>query len=224
MPLLRKPGAGGAEDAIPPALAALGRERTVAAGAILFQQGAPADSCYLLEKGEIALRRISRSGDEVEVARISGGDWFGEAILFAASAFPAQAVVVRDSAIVEFRRSAVLAATDPSVCAFFLSLLARKCLALNRRIEELTIMDARERLARFVVGLCPGHRSGCPGGKEECSFPLPKKKREIAVELGMAPETLSRTLRQMEEEGYVRVKGARLEVPSCSRLQGLIAD
>jgi CRP/FNR family transcriptional regulator, dissimilatory nitrate respiration regulator len=201
---------------------ALGLRRSVGAGAIIFQQEAIAESCFLLESGEITLRRISRSGAEVELARIGEGEWFGEIILFAARVFPAQAVAARACSLLEFRRSAILSSSDPEVSSFFLSLLARKCLSLNRRIEELTIMDARERLARFVIRLCPGHEEGCDGGRSACSFPLPKKKREIAAELGMAPETLSRTLRQMEEEGYIKVKGSRLEVPSCAKLRRLI--
>jgi CRP/FNR family transcriptional regulator len=211
-------------SSIPSALAALGLRRKVASGVILFQQQAPASSCFLLEEGEIALRRQSRSGGEVELARIGPGEWFGEIILFAAQVFPAQAVAVKGCIVLEFRRSAILSSPDPAVPSFFLSLLARKCLALNHRIEELTIMDTRERLARFIIGLCPGHMSGCKGGLTNCSFPLPRKKREIAVELGMAPETLSRTLRHMEKEGYIKVKGSRLEIPSCDSLLSLVGD
>jgi CRP-like cAMP-binding protein len=211
-------------SSIPPVLVALGSRRKVASGIILFQQEAPASSCFLLEEGEIALRRQSRSGDEVELARIGGGEWFGEIILFASQVFPAQAVAVKDCVVLEFRRSAILSSPDPAVWAFFLSLLARKCLSLNHRIEELTIMDTKERLARFIIALCPGHMSGCKGGLTNCSFPLPRKKREIAVELGMAPETLSRTFRQMEKEGYIKVKGSRLEIPSCDSLLNLVGD
>jgi CRP/FNR family transcriptional regulator len=222
MPLLHNREPKSLGEGIPSALAALGRERAVVAGAILFQQDDLAESCFLLEKGEIAVRRLSRSGVEVEIARIGEGEWFGETILFAARAFPAQAVAVRDCSVLEFRRSAILSSPDPTIASFFLGLLARKCLSLNRRIEELTIMDTRERLARFIVGLCPGYKAGCPGGRTNCSFPLPKKKREIAIELGMAPETLSRALRQMEDEGYIKVRGSLLEVPSCDYLQNLI--
>ena len=43
-------------------------------------------------------------------------------------------------------------------------------------------------------------------------------KRLAASFIAMAPETLSRALRQMEEEGYIRVRGAQIEIPSCPRL------
>jgi CRP-like cAMP-binding protein len=209
---------------LPAALAALGLRREFPAGTVLFREGERAESCFLVERGEVALRRVSRRGEETEIARIAGGEWFGEAALFAARDYPARAVAVRDSAIVEFARSAVLSSPDREVPAFFLELLARKCLALNRRIDQLTVMDARERLASYILGRCPGARAGCAGDRKACVFALPAKKREIALELGMVPETLSRTFRQMEGEGLFKVRGSTIEIPSCSRLRGILED
>jgi CRP-like cAMP-binding protein len=239
MPLLKKPadaptgdppgdqpGGGIASSlfGLPAALAALGRRREFPAGAVLFREGERAESCFLLERGEVALRRVSRRGEEVEIARIAIGEWFGEAVLFSARDYPAQAVAIRDGAVVEFSRSAVLSSPDREVPAFFLDLLARKCLALNRRIDQLTVMDARERLASYILGRCPGARAGCAGDRKACVFALPAKKREIALELGMVPETLSRTFRQMEAEGLFRVRGPTIEIPSCARLRGILEE
>jgi CRP/FNR family transcriptional regulator, dissimilatory nitrate respiration regulator len=229
---------------MPPELAQRGRRRAVKAATILFFQDERAESCFFLERGEIALRRLSRAGDEVEIGRVGPGEWFGEVILFASGDYPAQAVAVSDCELLEFSREAALSANTPGGQRFFLNLLARKCLTLNRRIEELTIMDARERLARYVLGLCPGFKKGCPGKADDrprrllgtspaeakvdapkaCVLCLPKKKREIALELGMAPETLSRTLRQLEEEGYIKVSGSTLEVFSCAYLRKFIEE
>jgi CRP-like cAMP-binding protein len=235
MPLLRKPADAPIRDeggeriassrsGLPAALAALGRRREVSAGTVLFREGDRAESCFLLERGEVALRRVSRRGEEVEIARIAGGEWFGEVVLFSARDYPARAVAVKDGAVVEFSRSAVLSSPDREVAAFFLDLLARKCLALNRRIDQLTVMDARERLASYILGRCPGARSGCAGNGTACVFALPAKKREIALELGMVPETLSRTFRQMEAEGLFKVRGPTIEIPSCARLRGILED
>jgi len=233
MALMRKPEdpsppRRSAQDAMPPALASLGLRREAAAGEVLFREGEGAECCYLLESGEVALRRVSRRGEEVEIARIVPGEWFGEVVLFAARDYPARAVAVRDSVAIEFKRSALRFASEPEAASFFLSLLARKCLALNRRIDQLTVMDARERLASYILGQCPragaGARSDCDGCGSACVFALPAKKREIALELGMVPETLSRTFRQMEAEGLFKVRGSRIEIPSCAALRELLED
>ncbi len=224
MPLLSRSRPPASREGLPPALASIGVRRELESGAVLFNQDDEAESCFLLESGEVALRRSSRRGDEVEVARIGPGEWFGEVVLFAARGYPARASVSASGSVLEFRRSAVLASRDPEVSAFFLGLLARKCLALNKRIDQLTVMDARERLAAFILGLCPGAGAGCAGDKRACSFPLPKKKREIALELGMAPETLSRTFNKMQAEGLFKVRGSRVEIPSCRELRLLVEE
>jgi len=224
MPLIRKPEETREEGPIPAVLASLGIRREIEAGTLLFRQGEIAERCFFLERGEVALRRVSRKGAEVEIARIAEGEWFAEAALFAGREFPAQAVAVKDCVALEFGRSAILAFSDPVTASFFLSLLARKCLALNARIDQLTAMEARERVAGFLLGLCPGSRSGCEGSRKPCSFTLPKKKREIASELGMSPETLSRALRRMEDEGYLRIRGPMVEIPSCELLRGIAED
>jgi CRP-like cAMP-binding protein len=209
---------------LPPGLSGLGRRRAIRAGTLLFQQGDPATSCLYVEEGEVSLRRVSGNGDEIEIARIGAGEWCGEVILFAEGAYPAQAIALRDGAALEFGRADILGAADMEVRSFFLGLLARKCLQLNKKIEQLAIMDTRERLPRYILGLCPGRDSGCQGGLASCSFPFPKKKREIADELGMAPETLSRALRQFETDGLIKMDGHRIEIPSCDGLRRLIGD
>lgn len=203
---------------LPQALLDLGLRRELPDGGCVFRQGDEARSCFYLERGEVLLRKLSRSGAEVEIGRLSEGDWFGEAVLFASGLYPADAFASKDCVLMEFRKEAIVPARDPSVATYFLCLLAGKCLSLNRRIEVLAIMDTRERLARFILSLCPGRFSGCEGGGLACSVPLPRRKREIALELGMAPETLSRGLRQLEEEGLIRVRGMAVEIPSCSAL------
>jgi CRP-like cAMP-binding protein len=209
---------------LPPSLSGLGRRRAEKAGTLLFQQDEPAASCLYVESGEVSLRRVSGTGDEVEIARIGAGEWCGEVIIFAEGSYPAQAIAVKDVVVLEFCRTEILGAADMEVRNFFLNLLAKKCIKLNRRIEQLAIMDARERLAHYILGLCPGQASGCKGGLSACSFPFPKKKREIAEELGMAPETLSRALRQLETDGLIRIDGPRIEIPSCDGLLSLIGD
>ncbi len=206
-------------SALPVALSGLGRRRQLEAGTILFLQEDPASYCFYVEAGELSLRLLSASGHEVELTKIPAGDWCAEALLFAESTYPAQAVVTKDCRLVQIHRDEILKNSDSEVSAFFLRLLAKKCLRLNKRIEQLTILGARERIVQYILSLCPAH-DGCPGKLSHCRFPFPKKKREIAQELGMTPETLSRVFRQLEEEKLLEIEGSTLQVVSCARLRG----
>jgi len=209
---------------MPESLIALGQKRIVQSGTFLFQQDDEAASCFYLEQGEVALRRLSRTGNEIEIGRVVQGEWFGEVILFASRVFPASAVAISDCQVREFRRQTILSSMDQDISAFFLSLLARKCLSLNHRIQQLTTMDTQERVARFLVGLSQKPQTVYTREKVSVTFTLPKKKRQIAIELGMAAETFSRTLCALESSSYIRVQGNQIEILSFERLQSLFED
>src|SRR5205807_2440994 len=50
-----------------------------AAGQVVFRQGDPADKFYIITKGQVdVLRTDKRTGQEVPVARLSEGQYFGE--------------------------------------------------------------------------------------------------------------------------------------------------
>src|SRR5947207_8489642 len=50
-----------------------------APGQIIFRQGDPADKFYIITKGQVDVLRIDKkTGKEIEVARLSPGQYFGE--------------------------------------------------------------------------------------------------------------------------------------------------
>jgi CRP/FNR family transcriptional regulator len=174
---------------------------------------------YLIVSGEVAVVASGRDGDEIEVARIGQGNWLGEAVMIARAPYPSTARACADVEALAFPREALDGpmSSDPGTARFLLGLLAAKCVGLNKRIEELTVMPARERLARHIVGLYPGGiAERAPG--VPCQVRLPRKKREMAALLGIAPETLSRVMRSLEEDGIIEVKASRILIRDCPRL------
>ena len=64
-------------------------------------------------------------------------------------------------------------------------------------VEQLTGSDSSDRLRTWI-------REHVPAGG---SLVLPVTKKTLAAQLGMTPETLSRGLRTLQDEGIVQVKG-----------------
>jgi CRP/FNR family transcriptional regulator len=62
----------------------------------------------------------------------------------------------------------------------------------------------RQRLAGYLL-------SGCRDGGTR-AIVLPMKKGDLAMALGTVGETLSRALRQMQDEGLIRVEGRTIRV------------
>lgn len=191
----------------------LGVVRRFGRGQFLFAAGDPAEGFYVLQSGEVRVTNLDERGREVEVARLGPGEILGEAAALAAKEFPLHTQAVRESTTLFLSKAVVLRAmeSDPKLAREFVVLLARKCLALNRRLESLGLLTVKQRLAQYLLSQCSG--SG------RCQVTLPMTKGDLARRLGTINETLSRTLKQMKDEGTIEVKGTRILIKDCPALR-----
>ncbi len=196
----------------------LGAKKSFQKGEHLFNAGDTAKGMYYVESGAIRVYRMDDEGKEVEVVRLEDGDFLGEAVLFVSPAYPAFAQAVKDSEVWFIPKEALFQQLekDPVASRFFLTLLAQKCVTLNQRIEALGLNTVKQRLAQYLLARCSGDR--------ECQIDLDIKKHDLARLLGTISETLSRNLRQMQEQGLIEVRGTRIIVKDRRRLQEEISS
>lgn len=194
-------------------LAESGIDRRETAGSRIFEAGQPAHSFFYLAAGTVRAVRADAEGREIEVDRFGAGDFFGEVILFAGETFPVGAETVNECRLIEYPRSAIMhrIATEPAVAGAFLRLLATKCLRLRGRIEELGLGSARSRLAGWLLKNCTGDGN--------CTIKLATTKADLARALGIAPETLSRNLLRLQNEGLIAVEKRQIRIRDCAALK-----
>lgn len=92
--------------------------------------------------------------------------------------------------------------------------------AQHRQTEAtlaLLVQDAEARCAQWLLQ----HARAADDGR--VGIELQQRKRTIAAQLGMAPETFSRVLRQLRERGLVLQSGGRLLLPDPDGLQQIAA-
>ncbi len=182
-------------------------------GEVLFSAQEKAQGFYYVESGEIRVYKMDENGREIEIVRLDPGDFLGEAIVFVSSVFPFFAQAVKDSKVLYFGKSTILREMerDSSVAKFFVTLLAQKCVVLSSRIESLGLQTVRQRLIQYLLSNC--------SGEKQCLIELGIKKAELAKILGTISETLSRNLKQMQEEGLIEVEANRIRVVDCCRMR-----
>lgn len=204
-------------ELIPPSLKRLGRLKNYKKDELLFNAQDKAHGFFYVESGEVRVFKMDEQGKEVEVVRLERGDFLGEAILFVSPVFPFFAQAVKDSEVLFFDKSTIFQELekDPAIAKFFLNLLARKCLTLNKRIESLGLKTIRQRLIQYLLSNCSGEKA--------CLVELKIKKVELAKILGTISETLSRNLKQMQDEGLIGVKGNKIYIKNCPLLRAEIA-
>jgi CRP-like cAMP-binding protein len=198
-------------------IAALGLNKKISKNSYLFQPGDEATGFYYILGGKVRVFKMDENGREVEVVRLGAGEFLGEAIVLAADAFPAFAQATTDSEVLFFEKQSFLKKLDkdPAAARFFLTLLARKCLTLNERIESLGLRTVRQRLAQYLLSQCQGEKA--------CVIDLKIKKSDLARILGTIGETLSRNLREMQQEGLIKVQGKTIQITDCRKLRAVIS-
>jgi CRP/FNR family transcriptional regulator len=180
---------------------------------VLFNAQDKASGMYYVQSGEIRVFKMDEQGKEVEIVRIEPGDFLGEAIVFVSSEFPFYAQAVKDSKVLFLEKKTISREIekDPAAARFFLNLLAKKCMTLSYRIETLGLQSIRQRLIQYLFSYC--------SGEKQCVIELKLKKVELAKLLGTISETLSRNLKQMQNEGLIEVKGKKIYVKDCFKLR-----
>lgn len=76
--------------------------------------------------------------------------------------------------------------------------------SLNKQVTMLKIADNKNKLAQLLL------KTSIKNGKKTQSFDLQYSKSELASYLGMRIESLSRVLRQLQNDGEIVVKGSKV--------------
>lgn len=170
--------------------------RSYEKGTVLFQQGEPAGSFYVVLDGWVKLFRITPDGSEAVVGVFRRGESFAEAAIFLGGRYPVTAEVVTESRLLrvdgELMRRRIR--EQPDLALSMLASASYHLKALVEQIEQIKLLSAPQRIADFLVRLCPVREGSC-------SIELPYEKALIANRLGMKPESLSRALAKLRPLG-----------------------
>lgn len=198
-------------------LAAGMRVKSLDQGEVLFHRGEPADSFYYVDTGLVELSLISATGDKKTLEVVSPGRTFGEAVTFMQEIkFPVTAEALQDSRLCEIPNRAFLdmLRTNRDACMRLLADLSRHLHARVREIENLSIQNARHRLSSYLMDHIIDKGEG-----DQATARLELPRHVIASRLSIKPETLSRLLRSLVDEGILSIEDRVVFIHSLDRLR-----
>ncbi len=204
-------------------LSAIGRAThilRVKKGELIFHEGDEAKGFFVLRRGMVKVFKMSEEGREQTLHIMRPGGTFAEATIFMGENFPASAEALLDSTLIMIRKDPFLEILSkrPQVGLRMLGSMSLWLKRLTELIESLSIRTVQARLALYLLGEVEASgREARPGA--ELTLDMPKK--ELAVQLGMAGETLSRVLRTFREKGIVAGQGRKLRLLDPGRLKEL---
>ena len=187
-------------------LAKLGETRTWEPGTTVVEEGAPADSLYIIHSGLLRAVVAGDGGRRVELNTLGPGEIFGELML--SGAVRAATVEVTERAQltrvgrVEVERAL---AERPELALHLIQRLVQRVRVLTGTVRRLASVDVYGRLVGMFDALAVDD-----GGRRVVPGPLSQSR--IAERLGASKSMVNRLLQDLARGGYIAMDGGRIEV------------
>lgn len=188
----------------------------LADGESLFETGDRAERFFLVLSGQIKLFRLSAEGNEKIIDIIQPGHTFAEALMFLKQpTYPVSATALGQARVLSFdnRRFLEILRQSVDTCFRVMGTMSQRLRGLIKEIDDLTLQSATSRVCSMLLSHLNNE------GSEE--FTLHAPKGVLASRLSVKPETFSRILHNLSNNGVIRVKGSRVSVLNALRLREL---
>ena len=192
------------------------RAQNLARGDVLFQRGDPSTGFYVVVHGQIKLALTSPQGIEKVVELFGTGQSFGEAVMFLDKPCPVYAQALTDSLTLHIKKSVIFdgIASDPIFCRKMLAGLSFRLHRLIHYMESLSLHSSMQRVIGYLLQDIEDIKAG-----QDIKISLLANKNVIASNLNLTPETFSRVLHHLTEEGLIVVKGKQVQILDIDKLR-----
>ncbi|HKJ67797.1 MAG TPA: Crp/Fnr family transcriptional regulator [bacterium] len=169
------------------------------------------DTLFIIESGSVKITRISEDGREVILSILGEGEFFGEMAIFDGEARSANVVTLEDSQVFILKRADFLDLLEryPKISVCLLQELAGRIRKSDELIESLSLGDAENRIALMLLRLAEERGIYKKGSVVIDNLPY---QQDIANMAGTSRETVSRTLKVLEDKGDITKKGHTLTI------------
>ena len=189
---------------------------TLDKGEVLFHRGDAARNFYFVDSGQIELSMIAPTGQKKVLEVIGPDSTFAEAVAFMrVHKYPVTSEALMDSVLCQIpnREYVDIVSSDSDACMRLLSDICRNLHSRVKEIERLTVQNAQSRLVSYLLDHV------VDASEDEATIRLDLPRHVIASRLSITPETLSRLLRNLSDEGILTIEDRVIFVHSLARLR-----
>lgn len=191
--------------------------KTFQKGEMIYSAGDPGGKLYVIHTGTVKISRINAAGREQVIRVVGPGDFIGELSLFSSVPLSdnAEALALTTLCMLDGKRLKELMAKYPSIVFKILEELSRRLEKAENLIESISLSSVEQRVAQALLSLSEGSHE----------VVLNMKKGDLASQLGMSQETLSRKLAAFQVQGLITLMGhKRIVIRDRAGLERLIAE
>lgn len=200
-------------------LAALGRGHRYRARSQVVSAGSmPATSLWLLVRGRVSLGKRDAGERWWQSRELEAGDWIDVSSAWMGDSHAETALALTPVMVHEFPVEEVVGhcLNDAALVRVLLACVAAQARGATLQKQALLTKDTQARLAAWLLDCCQAQGDG-----DSQQFLLRQHKKDLASQLGITPETLSRCLRQFQQQGLLEMDGYRMRLTDLCAMRQL---
>jgi CRP-like cAMP-binding protein len=189
------------------------REKSYPKGSVILFEDDPGDSLFVIREGRVKVVLVGEDGREVILGVLGVGEHFGELSLIDDQPRSAHVIAMEDATLLVLRREDFRrrVETAPTVAWSLLTEMSRRLRRADGKIGGLVLLDVPGRIARLLLDLAE------ESGSDLVEKPL--THQTIAQMIGASRETVSRAMRDFQDQGWVSVERRRIRVVDRAGLE-----
>lgn len=175
----------------------------------IFHEKETGDSLFIILHGRVKVAIFGDDGKEVTLSTLSEGDFFGELALLDQEPRSASVVAEEDCELLSLQRDDFMRALehDAGMSSSLIQALAQRLRKANHQISTLALLDVYGRVAHVIQELAEEEGKRLKDGRVVVRRPT---HLEIAHRIGSSRETVTRMMRDLEENGHIETQGREI--------------
>jgi CRP/FNR family transcriptional regulator len=201
-------------------LAKVAVPRTYASGQVVFREGDPGDTCFVVRNGAVKITR-EHGGRTIALAELRSGDMFGELAMFGGETRSATAQALEDTSAVALLAGDIrrLLTSNPDMAVKMLEAMANRVRATNERLANQSFQTVAGRVAGVLIKLVYARQAE---GAGDTDVLVETTQADIAQLAGASRESASRFLATLERQGVVTTQRGKVIVHDPGSLRNYI--
>jgi CRP-like cAMP-binding protein len=201
--LSKLPAFSALEEAAMEAMARIATPQHYDAGQVIYLEGEPATTVFVLESGWVKATRMSPDGREQALAVFKPMEIFGDIAVFSGTPYPGTVVALEEVEVWAIDGGAMreLVARFPALASAIIRHLAQRVLYFIGLVEDLSLRRVEARLASTLLKNAQ---------MVEGRLVVPRRQWStfdaMATRLGTVRDVLSRALHVLEDERLLQVE------------------
>ena len=180
-------------------------------GQMILLEESTGETFFIITQGAVKVTRLSADGREVILAILGESDFFGEMSLLDGEGRSANIVANEDAKVLTLSRNDFLDCLEsyPKIAIALLEELATRLRKSDQQIESLSLSDSEHRIGIALIRLAGELGTIKQGHVTVKNLPY---QQDIANMAGTSRETVSRTLKLLEDKKLVRRENRNLTI------------